>query len=57
MENLNVSAAWIFLNIIPVVTVAGGFFVLGERLTLFQWFGAALVITGVYLAMWKKQVN
>jgi drug/metabolite transporter (DMT)-like permease len=55
MENLNVSISGIFLNIIPVVTVVGGFFVLGERLTFLQWLGALLVIAGVYFAMWKKK--
>jgi drug/metabolite transporter (DMT)-like permease len=37
--------------LIPVVSALGGYFVLGERLSPLQWFGAVLVIAGVYLAM------
>jgi drug/metabolite transporter (DMT)-like permease len=54
METLNVTISGIFLNLIPVITVIAGFFTLGDRLTLLQWLGAALVIAGVYLAMWKS---
>jgi drug/metabolite transporter (DMT)-like permease len=53
MESLGVSVCGIFINLIPVVTVIAGFFVLGDRLTFLQWCGAALVIAGVYLAMLK----
>ena len=55
LENLGVSTCAIFINLIPVVTVIAGFIVLGDRLTLLQWLGAALVITGVYLAMWNNK--
>ena len=55
LENLGVSTCAIFINLIPVVTVIAGFFVLGDRLTLLQWLGAALVIAGVYLAMWDRR--
>ena len=55
IENLNVSVSGIFLNIIPLVTVAAGFFTLGERLAPMQWCGAALVIGGVTLAGWKRK--
>ena len=59
MEGLSVSISGIFLNIIPVVTVVAGFLVLGERLTLLQWLGAALVVFGVCMATYKsnKQLN
>lgn len=53
LENLGVSVCAIFINLIPVVTVISGFFMLGERLTVLQWLGAALVISGVYMAMWE----
>jgi len=52
MEVLGVSLSGIFINLIPVVTVISGFLILGERLTLLQWIGAALVLSGVYLAIW-----
>ena len=51
MEVLGVSLSGIFINLIPVVTVIAGFFILDDRLTLLQWIGAALVLTGVYLAI------
>ncbi|MDR2048933.1 MAG: DMT family transporter [Treponema sp.] len=46
---LGVSVSSVFINLIPVVTVIAGFFILGDRLTPFQWAGAALVLCGVYL--------
>ncbi|MDR1251856.1 MAG: DMT family transporter [Treponema sp.] len=51
LEVLGMSVSAIFINLIPVVTVIGGFFMLGDRLSPLQWIGAALVIAGVYLAM------
>jgi drug/metabolite transporter (DMT)-like permease len=53
LEALGMGVTATFINLIPVVTVIGGFFILGERLTPLQWLGAALVISGVYLAMWE----
>ncbi|MDR2143903.1 MAG: DMT family transporter [Treponema sp.] len=50
LETLGVSISSVFINLIPVVTVIAGFFILGDRLTPFQWAGAALVLCGVYLA-------
>jgi drug/metabolite transporter (DMT)-like permease len=49
LEVLGISVSSVFINLIPVVTVVAGFFILGDRLTLFQWAGAALVLCGVYL--------
>jgi drug/metabolite transporter (DMT)-like permease len=40
----------IYINLIPVVAVVVGFFVLGERLVLVQGVGAVLIISGVVLA-------
>jgi drug/metabolite transporter (DMT)-like permease len=54
LEVLGVSVSSVFINFIPVVTVIAGFFMLGERLTLLQWLGAALVVSGVYLTMGKN---
>jgi drug/metabolite transporter (DMT)-like permease len=51
LEVLGVSVSSVFINFIPVVTVAGGFFLLGERLSPLQWLGAILVLAGVYLTM------
>jgi drug/metabolite transporter (DMT)-like permease len=55
LEVLGMSVTVIFINLIPVITVIGGFFVMGDRLTLLQWLGAALVIGGVYLSMLTHQ--
>jgi drug/metabolite transporter (DMT)-like permease len=48
---LGVGVSSVFINLVPVVTVTTGFFLLGDRLNPVQWAGAALVISGVYLAM------
>jgi drug/metabolite transporter (DMT)-like permease len=55
LEVLGVPVSSVFINFIPVVTVTGGFFLLGERLSPLQWFGALLVLTGVYLAMGEPE--
>jgi drug/metabolite transporter (DMT)-like permease len=55
LEALGMSVSAVFINLIPVITVIGGFFVMDDRLTLLQWLGAALVLSGVYLAMWEKR--
>ncbi|MDR0316202.1 MAG: DMT family transporter [Treponema sp.] len=54
LEVLGISVSAIFINLVPVITVTGGFFVMGDRLSPLQWLGAALVISGVYLSMWKQ---
>ena len=55
LEALGISTAAVFINLIPVVTVIAGFFILGDRLTLLQLAGAALVIGGVYLTVLPKR--
>jgi drug/metabolite transporter (DMT)-like permease len=55
LEVLGVSVSAIFINLVPVVAVIGGFFTMGDRLTPLQWLGAALVIGGVYLSMVKRK--
>jgi drug/metabolite transporter (DMT)-like permease len=51
LEVLGVGVSSVFINFIPVVTAAAGFFILGERLRPLQWAGAVLVIAGVCLVM------
>jgi drug/metabolite transporter (DMT)-like permease len=53
LEILGIGISTIFVNLIPVITAIAGFFVLGEHLMPLQWLGAALVISGVYLALSK----
>ena len=55
LEVLGMSVSAIFINLIPVITVIGGFFIMGDRLTFLQWIGAALVIGGVYLSMLERR--
>lgn len=49
LRSLGISVSSVFINLIPVVTVTAGFFILGDRLSGLQWAGAALVLGGVYL--------
>jgi len=51
LQVLGAGTASLFLNFVPVISVVGGFFVLGERLRPLQLLGAVLVLAGVYLAM------
>jgi len=53
LEVLGMSVSAIFINLIPMLTVIFGFFVLHDRLTLLQWLGAGLVVGGVYLSIQK----
>jgi len=55
MEVLGVSVTTVFINLVPVVAVVAGFFVMKDRLTALQWGGAALVLTGVYLTVLPKR--
>ena len=57
LEVLGMSVSAIFINMIPLITVFFGFFIMGDRLTLLQWIGAALVIGGVYLSMMQKKLR
>jgi drug/metabolite transporter (DMT)-like permease len=55
LDVLGMSVSGVFINLVPLLTVVFGFFVMRDRLTLLQWLGAALVIGGVYLSMWEKK--
>jgi len=55
LEVLGMSVSAIFINLIPMITVIFGFFVMHDRLTLLQWLGAVLVVSGVYLSMWEPK--
>ena len=50
IDHLGIGQASIFINLIPVVAVIAAFFLLGDRLGPFQWVGAGIALTGVYLA-------
>jgi len=57
LEVLGAAVSSVFINFVPVVTAIAGFFILGDRLTPLQWAGAALVISGVTLAMTANGKN
>lgn len=50
LDTLGEGAASVFINLIPVISVIAAWFILGERLSAAQWAGAAVAITGVWLA-------
>jgi drug/metabolite transporter (DMT)-like permease len=49
LARLSASKTALFLNCVPVVTTIGAWAILGERLTLVQIIGGALVLGSVYL--------
>jgi len=49
LSHVEASKASVFLNLIPVVGVAGAYLLLGERFTLGQAVAAAVVVFGVWL--------
>jgi drug/metabolite transporter (DMT)-like permease len=49
LARLSSSKTALFLNCVPVVTTIGAWAILGERLTLLQIIGGALVLVSVYL--------
>jgi drug/metabolite transporter (DMT)-like permease len=55
MNVLGISVTVVFINLVPVITVIAGFFIMHDRLTLLQFAGAALVIGGVYLTVLPKR--
>jgi len=54
ISRLEASTAAVFTNLVPVFTVFGAYFLLGERVQPGQIFGGALVIGGVTLASATK---
>lgn len=50
LKELGMGIGTVFINLIPVVTVAAGFLVFGETLSALQWAGAIVVLGGVWLA-------
>jgi len=48
LRYLPASVAGLFLNLIPIFGVGGAYLFLGERLSLAQWAGAALILAAVF---------
>ncbi len=49
MEQLGVATVSLFVNFIPVVSVAGGFFLLGEKIAPLQLLGGLIIICSVVI--------
>ena len=49
MQQLGVSTVALFVNFIPVVSVVGGFFLLGEKIALLQLLGGFIIICAVII--------
>jgi drug/metabolite transporter (DMT)-like permease len=50
LKALGAGVSSVFINLIPVVSVAASFLILGERLSPVQLAGGAVAVAGVYLA-------
>lgn len=57
LEVLGAGVSSVFINLIPVVSVAASFVVLGETLSPLQLAGGAVAVGGVYLASLAHGVN
>ena len=51
LRQLPASLAGLFLNLIPIFGVGGAYLFLGERLTVVQWIGGALILLAVVLVL------
>ncbi len=54
ISRLEAATASVFTNLVPVFTVFGAYFLLGEKIHTLQISGGALVICGVMLASVAK---
>ncbi|MCA1803738.1 MAG: DMT family transporter, partial [Rhodothermaceae bacterium] len=44
-----------YQNLVPVMGLVFGFIILGEKLSLLQYGGSAIVIAGIVMARWKRK--
>ena len=52
---LGVTKAGVFCYMIPVLTALFAFFMVGERLSIVQWLGMAIVILGLFISQMVKK--
>jgi len=52
---LGITKAGVFCYLIPVLTSFASFFMVGERLTIVQWLGMAIVILGLFISQITKK--
>ena len=57
LQTLGAGVSSVFINLIPVVSVAASFVVLGERLSPAQLAGGAVAVAGVYLTSLSRPGN
>jgi len=57
LTKISATRASIYINGIPLVTISGGWLILGESLTMAQIFGAMLVFFSVYLVSQKSKLK
>lgn len=50
LQSLGMTAASVFINLIPGISALAAFLLLGERLSALQWLGLGIVLAGVFLA-------
>lgn len=55
LTRIEASRASVFINGIPVVTAIGAWFILGEKLTLIQMAGGAVVLLAVFITSIKRK--
>jgi len=53
---LGVTKAGVFAYIIPLLTALFAFFMVGERLSIIQWFGMGIVIFGLFISQMVKKM-
>lgn len=57
LTKISATRASIYINGIPLVTISGGWLILGESLTVTQVFGAILIFLSVYLVSHKSRLQ
>lgn len=55
VDHLGVAVASVFVNLIPIATMGGSFFVLREHVSVNELLGGAIVIFSVFLANYEKK--
>jgi len=55
VKALGVTKAGVFCYMIPVLTALFAFFMVGERLSIVQWIGMAIVIVGLFVSQMIKK--
>ena len=54
VRKMGVAKTNAFVNLIPVFTALFAWFIIGERITLLQWIGIAIVVSGLFVSQLNK---